>query len=178
MLVSFEFQDPSSGEALRLGTYAPSHPAGTPLQWALNESQGVGPFLTAGEPALLVANLSRVSNVAYDFDLYVNPPTGPGALPPATPSASFAYGGDYDTLYRVILVTQHEGLQSGFDEIRVGRSFASVSSAITAVPEPAETLRRHHRPPGFRRPSRPGPEPVPRAAAGPRVARNETRPVA
>ncbi len=134
----FEFQDPSFGEAVTLSTYAPGL-AGDPLRWSLNGSLGMGPVVTPGEPALLVGHLTRIGNVAYAFDFHVNPPTGPGAAAPTTPAASFVWGGDYDTLYRVSLSAHHEGLVAGFDEIRIGRSFASVTSAISAVPEPGVT---------------------------------------
>ena len=119
VLMDFEFVD----IGMRFGTYTPGQ---GPMGWGLAETAGA--LAVPDVPALLVAEVEHTTLSHYDFRFYVNPQ--PGAPPPAP---NTAYGADrfggFDVLHGVTLANYGETDRAGFDEIRVGRSYASVTSS-------------------------------------------------
>ena len=133
VLLDFDFVD----VGMRFGTYSPT---GTlPLGWGLTAySTSTGGTAVAAEPALLVAEVEHTTVSHYDFRFYVNPL--PGATPPA-PTAAHGLDrfGGFDSVHSVTISDFGATEQAGFDEIRIGRSYASVTSSnarrIAAVNE-------------------------------------------
>lgn len=84
----------------------------------------------SGQPVLLVVRVIFASGVPDSFALYVNPT--PGGPEPVTPDAALT--DDIGSQNGLALNSGSGGLVS-FDEIRIGATFASVTSA-SSIPDP------------------------------------------
>lgn len=115
-----------------------------PFRWGMTGYySSYGPVITPDQPAVLVAEVKRVASANYDLRLYVNPPLG--AVPPITPDAAHSLTGIL--AYRQLNgVTMTDGggaeiYRAGFDEIRIGTSFQSVTPGTLRLPTlPGELL--------------------------------------
>ena len=100
-----------------------------PQQWKMDAyDTAFGPDAMPDQPTLLVAELRRTAepDYNYEFRFHVNPTAAeaPGS-PPAFSVTGRGYG--FHTLRSVLLTTGTEPERAGFDEIRIGRSYESVT---------------------------------------------------